>query len=316
MIRKLLVGLGALIAALALLAALSQDFRRFVTLYAEGSSDGLKRVELAGLPREDQGAYLFLLSEFGALSTDTLAGSATPWKLTATVITLDFVGGDASQLTRENMQAAFQQWGMASPAEIANWPAHLPEPALTAPLGITTGTVKRSLPGIEIEAANLGCTACHASVVYDAQGIPDPARVWMGAPNGSINLEAYPQAILDGFAKYGSAPDLFDHVETLFPELSERERRTLENFVLPRAVKRVAELKETTGRAVPFKGGYPGITNGFDALQVRLGLARRDETVKVSAFNSSARIWKTMRCAQPFSMRQITKSPARIRTRP
>lgn len=286
MIRRVLVGLGALLGVLLAFTFVSKDFRRFVTMYADGSADALQGVDLTALPRTDQAAYLFLLGDFGALSTDTLRGSATPWKLTATVVTLDYVNGDASRLTRENMEAAFRQWGMPSPMRIKNWPDHLTPPELNAPLGITVGTVKRSLPSIELAAANLGCAACHASVVYDREGMPDPSKAWIGAPNGSINLEAYPQAILDGFAKYGDAPELFTYVETLFPEMSSRERKTLENFVLPRAVPRVKELQETTGRAVPFKGGYPGITNGFDALQIRLGLAPRDEVVELSAFNS------------------------------
>lgn len=268
------------------LAIVSKDVRRFLTLYASGSSDALKSVDLDALTEVEQAAYLFVHGDFGALSTDTLSGSATPWMLTATVITLDYVDGDRTLVNRENLEAAFRQWGMSSPAEISNWPSSLPQPQLDAPLGLTIGTVERSLPSIKVTAANIGCAMCHSSVVYDAEGVPDPSKVWIGAPNGSINLEAYPQAIYQGFLTYGDAPDLLDQVAILFPDITEAERKTLKSFVLPRATKRIAELEETTGRAVPFKGGYPGLTNGFDALQVRLGLISRDTPVEISAFNS------------------------------
>jgi len=227
-----------------------------------------------------------LQGDFGALSTDSLSGSATPWALTATLIMLDYVEGDRTRLNKENMVAAFRQFGMTSASTIANWPDTLPKPMFDGPVGLSIGSVERKLPSIQITAANLGCATCHSSVVYDPNGLPDPNAVWIGAPNGSINLEAYPQAIYDGVLKYGHLPDLLDLVEVLFPDLTRRERKTLESFVLPRGVKRIGELKATTGRAVPFKGGYPGLTNGFDALQVRLGLISKDTKVEISAFNS------------------------------
>lgn len=286
MIKRGLIFLAGLVVVLAISALASKDVRRFFTLYADGSSNALNHIDLETLTTEEQGAYLFLQGDFGALSTDTLSGSATPWALTATVITLNYVNGDQSRLNRANMEAAFRQWGMASPSRIANWPDTLPSPVLEAPVGISIGSVERHLPSIQVTAANLGCAMCHSSVVFDADGMPDTNAVWIGPPNGSVNLEAYPQAIYDGFLKYGRSPDLLGQVQILFPGLTTRERKTLQNFVLPRAVKRIAELEATTGRAVPFKGGYPGLTNGFDALQMRLGLIGRDTQVELSAFNS------------------------------
>ncbi len=286
MIRKTILGVLFLVLLVAVASLLSRDVRRFVTLYADGSSDALAVVDLADLTTEEQAAYYFLQGDFGALSTNTLRGSATPWALTATVITLDYVDGDRSRLNRENMAAAFRQWGITSAENVANWPNSLPAPKLTAPIGISTGLVQRHLPSIQVTAANFNCAICHSSVVFDADGQPDPSTVWIGPPNGSINLEAYPQAIYNGFLKYGQAPDLMDQVKRLFPDISDQEIKTLKSFVLPRAVKRIGELADTTKRAVPFKGGYPGLTNGFDALQVRLGVTHPTDKIEISAFNS------------------------------
>ncbi len=286
MMKKVLWVLIALIGIVGIAAIVSKDVRRFFTLYADGQSDLIARTDMTALSESEQAAMRFVGGDWGALSTDTLSGSATPWRLTATVITLDYVDGDRNKLTHENLRAAFQQWGFTSPSSIANWPGGLEQPSLDAPLGITVGTVSRRFPSIEITAANLGCTSCHSSVVYDATGAPDPNLAWIGAPNGSINLEAYPQAIYDGFLAYGDAPDLLDAAQILFPEMTALERKTLTSFVLPAATKRIAELEATTGRAIPFKSGYPGATNGLDALKLRLGLADPGDVPTFSAFNS------------------------------
>ena len=185
MLKKGLIGLAVLIIGLGIAMLASKDVRRFFLLYADGSSNALKQVELEGLTPEEQGAYYFLQGDFGALSTDTLSGSATPWALTATVIALDYVDGDRTRLNRDNMIAAFRQFGMTSAQTIANWPDTLPPPVFEAPVGLSIGSVERKLPSIKVTAANLGCAMCHSSVVYGADGVPDPDAVWIGPPNAS-----------------------------------------------------------------------------------------------------------------------------------
>jgi hypothetical protein len=104
--------------------------------------------------------------------------------------------------------------------------------------------------------------------------------------NGSINFEAYTTAIYDALLAYGDDDRLFAAVEKLFPDLSEREMRTLKWFIAPAANKRMNELERTLGRAVPFGGGYPGATNGLDSLRIRLGVEDPNKVVSLSAFNS------------------------------
>lgn len=276
-----LICLASLVSSL-----LSQDVRRFFTLFADGQSDFIAPVNFKNLSPQEAGAYYFIGGDFGALSTDTLKSSATPWVLTASAVTLDYVDGDLGKVTPQATRQAFQQWGFNSPTHISNWPQTLPSPDLAAPLGLNIGTVKRSLPPIEVTAANISCASCHSSVGYTADGAPDLASAWLGMPNGSINFEAYPQAIFDAFKTYGEDPRLLETVALLFPNLTDTEKFTLEKIIKPAAIKRIKELDSSLGRAVPFSGGYPGATNGLDSLNIRLGLQSRTEISAHSAFNS------------------------------
>ena len=146
--------------------------------------------------------------------------------------------------------------------------------------------MEKAFPPLEVTAANVGCPACHVGVSYDASGFPDPGKVWLGQPNPSISMEAYPAAIYRSFLRFGDDPRLWTAIDKLHPDLSARERRTLKYIVLPAANKRLAELESSLGRAVPFRGGYPGATNGLDSLHVRLGVTDGAQMVERSAFNS------------------------------
>lgn len=264
----------------------SSDVRRFLSLYAQGSSSLVQDYELDKLSQSERGAVYFIGGDFGALSTDTLRGSAAPWALVATLITLDYVEGDLERVSWGAANAAYQQWGFLSKANFANWPEGLSSPNLNQPVGFNTGQVNHAFLPIRVTTANFTCAACHSGVAYDAKGQPKTDEIWLGQPNPSINLEAYPQAIYDSFLAHGDNPDLFKAMAKLFPNLSEREESTLKRFVLPAAQKRMAELKDTLGRATPFYGGLPGITNGVDSLHIRLGVQDPAEFTPLSAYNS------------------------------
>lgn len=284
--KKFLIGLSFCLAIIAGLFIFSQNFRQFITLHAQGEAEYLSAIELEKLSQEEQGAYYFLTGDFGGLSTKTLRGAAAPWILMSSAITLNYVEGDLEKVDQKALRKAFQQWGFTSPQTIANWPADLPLPELKTPMGFTTGSVARNIPPIEVTASNISCTACHSNPAYDVNGLPNPTTIWLGTPNSSINLESYPQAIYDSFLKYGNDPKLMQAADILFPEMSKTERRTLTKFILPAAKKRMKELENSLGRAVPFIGGYPGITNGLDSLHIQLSIQSREDMAPLSAFNS------------------------------
>jgi mono/diheme cytochrome c family protein len=128
------------------------------------------------------------------------------------------------------------------------------------------------LPGLETEIANLGCSACHGGVTYDANGVPRPGRAWLGMPNSSLDLEAYTMAVFRAFQATADRPDaLMDTADGLFPEMSAREGFALRRLILPRVRERMAELA-SLGRPTPFPNGSPGNTNGVAALKQALGV--------------------------------------------
>jgi mono/diheme cytochrome c family protein len=58
----------------------------------------------------------------------------------------------------------------------------------------------------------------------------------------------------------------------LFPDMTWRDRATLDWVVLPRLRQKLAELSRTTDRPLPFNNGAPGLTNGVAALKGQLNL--------------------------------------------
>lgn len=219
-----------------------------------------------------RGAAQFAAGDFGTLTTDSLTTVGTPWTLASTALALAEAGSperaDAAALTR-----ALARHGFLSPTTIANWPAGAPPLKLEGPLGITRGRAHRTLPPLTLELGNLGCAACHAGVGYDAQGRPLPEQAWLAAPNTSLNLESYTQALYRALqAGLADEPRLMAAVATLHPGASEAELATLRRFVLPVARRRLAELSDAPS-PLPFPNGLPGSTNGVAALKHQLGLA-------------------------------------------
>lgn len=98
--------------------------------------------------------------------------------------------GANRQQADERLRLTLERFGFIYPREVANWSGPTPQ----GPLGIVRGNVVNDLLGFEVETANLGCASCHAGRLYDAQGDPTSA-VWLGAPNTSLDLDAYGDAV-------------------------------------------------------------------------------------------------------------------------
>jgi hypothetical protein len=260
-------------------------------------SNTLGAFDLDRMNDADYGAAYFSYGDFSALSSDTLRVSATPWTLTAALLALQEAQGDAGKVSLDQVQDVYQRYGFHVSAEIANWPEGLPRPRTELPLGLNVGEASRLMPPIAVSVANIGCSACHSGVVYRGDGTPDEGRVWIGAPNTSINLEGYTQAVYTAMRDFGGDDDrLWQAIDSLFPELGIRERWTLQLVVLPEVRARLQQLEAGLGRALPFHGGLPGATNGLDSLKNRLGLIPDGMRVEHSAFNSvpdlGGRLWR------------------------
>ena len=265
--------------------------------YVKATSERFETVEPSLTSVEDRGAAYFAFGDFGSLDSDTLRVSASPWKLTVAGIALREAGGDLSRVGDVDIADVFRRFGFHSPQSFGNWPDGLPLPDMSAPRGQNVGLASRAVPPLQVTISNLGCASCHASVMYDADGQPDTSRVWLGMPNGSINLEAYLVALFEGFRDYGPDTDLMmSAVEALFPDTSWQEAMTLRRFILPAIMGEVSERDAAYGRLLPYRGSLPGATNGLDSLKNRLGQIPETGLVTESVFNSvpdlGGRLWR------------------------
>jgi len=236
--------------------------------------------------------------DFSALTSDTLRVSASPWKLTTAALAMDAVGGDLNRVSRVDLTSIFRRFGFHFPQSFGNWPKDMVQPEILYPVGQNVGFGSRAFPPIAATISNLGCPACHSSVMYGADGTPDLTRAWLGMPNTSINLEAYTATVFKALRKYGSDTDrMMQAVDRLFPKTNWRETLTLRHFILPEVQKTVAARDAEIGQLLPFRSSLAGATNGLDSLKNRLGLIPSGTVLTNSTFNSvpdlGGRIWRT-----------------------
>jgi mono/diheme cytochrome c family protein len=222
-------------------------------------------------PLADPGAALLAFGNFGALDLDTLETSALPWPFLATALALEAADGKPDQVNMSAVRAALKRFGFLFPKSILGHPDL--KPSDVAPIGLSIGTIERSFPPIRLTAMALGCAACHAGPAYGKDGTPDPDVVVIGRPNSAINLEAFS---MEGYTAIKKAlknePDFLSAMQRLFPDMTMRERLTLNWIALPKLRSRIAELSSSIDSPMPFKNGAPGLTNGVAALKLQLGI--------------------------------------------
>ncbi len=278
----------AALGALVLLSACALGgVRDFLRGYGRAPSSALAAYDLPSLDRATRGAVLFSVGDFGALDTDALETHAVPWRLAAAALVLAEHDGAGAPMTAETLRVVLRRFGFLYPETIGNWPAGAAPPHLTGPLGMNIGVIERRVPRIELTVANLGCASCHAGVTYDAQGTPRTGTAWLGAPNTSLDLEAYVQAVYRAFAAYGANTDaLLQAVTQVFPETTAAELKTLRGFVLPRVKTRMARLAAAGQGPLPFINGAPGLTNGVAALKMQLAVLPSDAHASQRGFTA------------------------------
>jgi len=281
--------LGLLLIGLVALVLIDGDPKGMLAGRIVASSESMDTLDIEKMSPAIRGAVKFAFGDFSGLSSETLRVSAAPWTLTTAALALNAVGGDISSVSAELIPDVFRRFGFHFPQRLENWPDELQQPEIRYPLGQNVGTAARMLPPIAVTIGNIGCPACHSSVMYDENGLPDTTRVLLGAPNTSINLNAYTDALYDSLRTYADeAQDglLWQAIEKLYPELSARERLTLKFATLPLLRERLAELEATIDRLIPYRGSLAGATNGLDSLRARLDLIPPGSLVEKSAFDS------------------------------
>ena len=215
----------------------------------------------------------FVFEDFGGVSRATLETNALPYKVVAAALVMREERARNVTLERADIPSIYRRFGFLFPARIGNWPTNLARPRLDRPIGIVGHTVVGPTPFVRVDVANLGCAACHSGPLYGRDGRATDTA-WIGAPNASINLEAYTQEVYRALKMGMADPSaLRARIDALFPEMGWRERFTLRHFVLPRAEKRLRELAASGDAPLPFSNGAPGITNGVAALKHMLGVS-------------------------------------------
>jgi hypothetical protein len=285
------------LAALALLFGIGWLAVPALTSFS-ATSDRYLALEPSLMTEADRGIAYFAVGDFSALTSETLRVSASPWKLSVAALALKSVDGNLDHLADVDIAALFRRFGFHTPKAIGNWPSHLPPPSFETPIGQNVGFGGRAFLPIGATIGNVGCPACHSSVMYDESGNPDTSRIWLGAPNGSINLEAYTVALYEAFGEFGKQPDvLMEAVARLYPDTGWREKLTLRHFIIPELRKTFAEREASIGRLLPFRASLAGATNGLDSLKSRLGLIPDGKLVTESTFNSipdlGGLLWRT-----------------------
>lgn len=294
--RRIWIALG-IILTLGLAGAIGSALRPGGTSFA-AESDAYLRAAPTARNDSDLGIITFAFGSWDALSTDTLRTSASPWKLANAALALQAAGGDVAQAGQTDIAALYRSFGFHSPTSFGNWPAGLAQPEILTPVGQNVGYGGRSWPPIGATIGNIGCAACHSSVMYLADGSPDTTRVWLGAPNGSINLEVYTQTLFTAVRDFGQDRGrLMQVVTLLYPDTGWREKLTLRYAILPAFLNSVAERDASIGRLLPFRASLAGATNGLDSLKNRLGMIPPDTVLTESIFNSvpdlGSRLWRS-----------------------
>lgn len=232
--------------------------------------------EQAAAPAHERGVALLSYGDFGAVDLDVLATAAVPWPLLAASLALSEARERAELAAWPHVERAFKRFGFLYPESLAELSGPVPA-AAGAPLGLSIGTVTRTMPPLRMDVLNVGCAACHAGPAYRHDGTPAPTRAVPGMPNTSLDLEAFTSA---GYAAMKRAladqAGLEAAMARLFPDLGMRERLTLAWLAIPRARAEIEQRARSFDRPWPFPNGTPGSTNGVAALKHQLKVTPRD----------------------------------------
>lgn len=245
----------------------------FIRGYAEGDGEAIRELEEYAYPEPDElGKVRFVFDDLGHLNTDTLRSHAIPWKMTAAAMLIHNADLNGGKINLFTLSRLFEGFGFIVTDSVGNWAGYPDSLNASKPLGMVSGPVSRRLPAVELEVANLTCASCHAGRLYDERGNATNTA-WLGLPNTSLDLDAYINRVYTSL-KYAVRDEtrLMETIKTLFPDISQTELATLEEYGLDSARERIASIENATGRPLPFDNGGPGITNGIAALKMQLGL--------------------------------------------
>ena len=143
-----------------------------------------------------------------------------------------------------------------------------------------------AVPSIRVDIANITCATCHAGVTYDAAGNPT-RTAWLGLPNTSIDLEAFSMSAYRGLKSFlDHRGELLAVIDTLFPRLDSKQRRTLETNDCPSCRRALARHRRRRRRTGDVQDGGPGMANAAASMKYQIGMLPPDRMASASGFAS------------------------------
>jgi hypothetical protein len=268
---------GVVLALAASMAACAAP-GRMMRGYAEAEPSELELLDEGGpyanAPGHLKGQVRFAFDGFGSLSTDGLKRGALPWKLLMATLALDRHERTGAPVSTSTAFVVMSEHGFLTPTRIVNWEGA--QPRLDRPLGIVSGLAHRGFPSVELEIAAFGCATCHAGPLHGPDGLPT-GDAWLGIPNASMDLSGFGRSIAASLQRQLPRPEaLLEAVQTMYPEVSDRELSIMRRHVLPGVKAQLAIQIEKQGLDPSFEHGGPGLMNGVAGVQSALGILKPD----------------------------------------
>ncbi len=215
------------------------------------------------------GAFYVLHGDFGTLTTDNLQTNALPWKLVrvlSDVVPEPFFADGQRGWTAVPDQP-LRRFGISSDVTfVGPKEVHPARDFHQVPEGYALGTVRRSLPDIELELASANCTLCHGGRLWDSQGNPTDQVYW-GVPNHSIDFDSLIDAIIRAIRDPRATDEaLLAAMDKRFPTMASEERESYRRYVLPGFRKAVDDDLHRWGALHPWHFGGPGNSHGVAIL--------------------------------------------------
>ncbi len=257
----------------------------------DGRNTALER-SLASAGPDGGGLARFVDDDFGNLKAYTGRGTAAPWKLYSTALLIAEAPSLGLPVEAASLRPALERFGFLFPDAIDNGDGVRLERTADRPLGQAVATMRSRVPGLRLEMRTTSCAACHAGVLYDAQGRPT-RRAWLGAPNTSIDFQGYGGAILAGLRRGIQDERAFlAAIERVHPGLGRGERLLYRRIVLPRVREALRTTFEPRSQPFPFDAGGPGLPNALAVFKSQIGLIPPSVVdPREVAFTSTPGLW-------------------------
>ncbi|MBD66189.1 MAG: hypothetical protein CME62_13340 [Halobacteriovoraceae bacterium] len=227
-----------------------------------------------------EGAVHFMMDDFGALAKHGMESNILPFKVSVAALLLHRGFDPENNDPQDAIDKLFQEYGLPTKVSIQNLPEQqqiqMPE---------YFGLFKGNLHGgkypfkVRIEGSGFSCAACHSGINYTEQGHPLPDQVFLGAPNTSLNLEAYTYDVYRAFLNIVNKKKEFKaYLLKIFPRITRMEYRTISLIFKKEFINKVKHLESQLNRQSPAQNGGAGLTNGVASLKFQLGILTNNET--------------------------------------